>query len=615
MTCLVIELHLSPHLPMFLLFAFLVYSSLPCHLRPFTMPLAWYCAGAFIPALTSIGTFFIEFSARSIVHWSALLKASLSSSLPDSEESAFEEQFKYFIVTSSLLNDMPMTHANEIFTTNPTHLTTLEKQTKIYGAWKIIVATSAVISLVWITAVAYFTRLKSYYSFSWLIVWVTMHVIGYFLFHRSHRRATIRTLHLNALDNLRQIISLFQSSDTLLLRLFESIRQVDLISQGYTLSSGFSPSHPRSSNTHASRQMIELRRETGILLYSMLGLLESYNTLLKPLVHTSNLTHLRGMYNVEEYPVQALKPNDLAQTSMTLDQLDTISCSIRYKRRESLVHLLALDVMTSGHDSERMDYEQRWDSVINIMLELVEHYTQLNNKMSTTLEADIFNDGLHFESDIGEMQSDPRAQALLHRFNMLENYVRNVQSKLFLCRHDTKTFFGGKSAAYSFERIVERFGSIDQDLMHMIKQWDESKDALMGLTQQDTSSSAGAAGATFTSTSTSTSTSAISLPSPPSSPRQSEDKQLNSEEKRLSSEKRFSYVHTKQKTNPTARHSLMSAATVASYLESKRQSLRQGRHQSTFDLLSNDSAKESFPYINGGRRPSTPVSTFSMEDE
>ncbi|KAI7860745.1 hypothetical protein BDC45DRAFT_4400 [Circinella umbellata] len=52
-----------------------------------------------------------QFTAQIIIplvlHWIELARACISSSLPDVEETAFEEQFKYLIVTSSLLGELP----------------------------------------------------------------------------------------------------------------------------------------------------------------------------------------------------------------------------------------------------------------------------------------------------------------------------------------------------------------------------------------------------------------------------------------------------------------------------------------------------------------------------
>ncbi|KAI9029820.1 hypothetical protein CLU79DRAFT_715889 [Phycomyces nitens] len=221
------------------------------------------------------------------------------------------------------------------------------------------------------------------------------------------------------------------------------------------------------------------------------------------------------------------------------------------------MYLLALDIMTSGHDSERDDYEQNWEKAVHIMSGLITTYTESNANINKLLDAAIFQDGLSPDFDCGGRSFDPRAQTLLHRFNVLENYVRNIQSKIFLCKHDTKTFSSGRGSAYSMERIGERFTTIDQDFSQMLSQWEETKETLSGFTRQDSSPRTSL------------------LPSPPTSPRQTGIRSSGAI-------KRLSYIQqSRQKPGTATRQSLMTAAAVASFLENKRVNRLQSRQQSS----------------------------------
>lgn len=114
--------------------------------------------------------------------------------------------------------------------------------------------------------------------------------------------------------------------------------------------------------------------------------------------------------------------------------------------------------------------------------------------------------------------ADPRVNVLLHQYAALEKHVRNIQSKLLLCRQDTR-------CNQSLERIGDRLNMIEQDMTQMLTQWEETTEAYRKL-----------------------SSASQSLPSPPSSPAGSN----NSSNK------------------PFMRRSMLTAAAVACFLENKR---------------------------------------------
>ncbi|KAL0083228.1 hypothetical protein F4703DRAFT_1929909 [Phycomyces blakesleeanus] len=582
---------------MLLSFIILITLSIPPQRQPLVLSKLGKIAKASLPRFHSYSSLIANFLIRLGSYWThALKQTSFSSSLPDTEETAFEEQFKYFIVTSSLLSDTPITQTTDLTPADTNDLPALKQSEKTYGVWKKIILISSVLSFLWVAGgmatSSFGSQPDTSYSHQLLIISVCIgHLIGYFIIRRSHRRTIIRRLHRTALVKLCQIVDLFQNSDTSLLRLLDSIRQVDLISQGYTLASACSAPRPlREQPNNKPRQITEICRETSELLHALFEPLATCITQLQPLTHQANLLRLREMYNVEELPKNFVDTADIRKSVMPTDRLDHISYAVRCRRRETLMYLLALDIMTSGHDSERDDYEQKWENAVNIMSNLISTYTEFNANINKLLDAAIFQDGLSREYDCGGRSFDPRAQTLLHRFNVLENYIRNIQSKIFLCKHDTKTFTSGRGSAYSIERIGERFGTIDQDFSHMLSQWEETKETLLGFTRQEISPRTS------------------QLPSPPTSPRQTGIRSSGTI-------KRLSYIQqSRQKPSPVTRHSLMTAAAVASFLENKRVHRLQARQQIASEGIVND-YKDVPALPHSIRRPSTPISTHSTDDE
>lgn len=124
------------------------------------------------------------------------------------------------------------------------------------------------------------------------------------------------------------------------------------------------------------------------------------------------------------------------------------------------------------------------------------------------------------------LSSDKRSLALMHRVSAVEKYIEDIQAKLFLCKQDTKSFSSGRGmllkaaplihifthillckhpivSALTLEKISKQFGNIDENISNFLTQWEESKSALNTLLEDEQSKL----------------NTIMSLPSPPSSPR------------------------------------------------------------------------------------------------
>lgn len=166
------------------------------------------------------------------------------------------------------------------------------------------------------------------------------------------------------------------------------MRDVETISQGYTLAPvGAALDPPRfhqSSHTHAMQSAAR-----AILTPYM----ESVNSLLQqtmPLTRSINLSALRGMYNVKSIPSSFGGCYDDAVASLhSHESLECLVYKIRSNRREWFMRLLALEMMTLGHDSARRDYESLL-GIVNDMMAVMEQQTQLAlEKMINLLSSDL----------------------------------------------------------------------------------------------------------------------------------------------------------------------------------------------------------------------------------
>ncbi|KAI9491791.1 hypothetical protein BDB00DRAFT_472857 [Zychaea mexicana] len=323
----------------------------------------------------------------------------------------------------------------------------------------------------------------------------------------------------------------------------------------------------------------DMRRATCHILHSQFRKVSDALSNLEPLSHGGNLSRFRDMYNINvisQQQQQFLVFDDrmLKAAMENTDELEHLMHTIHWKRRECVIHLLALDVMTLGHDSERMDYEQNWESVIEVISELAADYRRHTPLLHEHLTSS------SYERKIPGT-ADQRSQALLHYYTVLEKHVRGIQSKLLLCRQDAKAISTSRAAAaYSVERIGERFGAIDHDLTLMLAQWEDAKDAFSIIVA--TSGRSGSSELNELSEDL-----AQILPSPPSSP-----KKADSSSSVVSSSSAGASASSARRT-AHFRKSMMTAAAVSGFLENKRASRQQRTRaqMSRYSLLSSPSTE------------------------
>jgi hypothetical protein len=163
----------------------------------------------------------------------------------------------------------------------------------------------------------------------------------------------IRKIHASALDSMHEIISLSQESDTILLRLFKIL--------------------------HATKSTNDLQLQP---LGAYLSLhFETYvETVqqLQPLIDHHNLSRLRDMYNInEEIPSTLL---EFDSHKYTMDDIDLTYSVIGWKRREYLLYLLSLDVMSNNRSAH---YGKNWRQAIQANAALVQEYNDFNKKLNS----------------------------------------------------------------------------------------------------------------------------------------------------------------------------------------------------------------------------------------
>jgi uncharacterized protein YqgV (UPF0045/DUF77 family) len=161
----------------------------------------------------------------------------------------------------------------------------------------------------------------------------------------------IRKIHASALDSMHEIISLSQESDAILTRLFKVL--------------------------HVTKSTQQLQPLGTFLSAHFETYIETVQQL-QPLIDRHNLSRLRDMYNInEEIPSTLL---EFDSHNYTMDDIDLTYSVIGWKRREYLLYLLALDVMSNNRSAH---YGKNWRQAIQANAGLVQEYNDFNKKLNS----------------------------------------------------------------------------------------------------------------------------------------------------------------------------------------------------------------------------------------
>lgn len=106
-------------------------------------------------------------------------------------------------------------------------------------------------------------------------------------------------------------------------------------------------------------------------------------------VNKKNLATLYEMYNVHSIAsLSAMDSENPTDDAYNLDQLKKLAQIMHLKRRECMVHFLALGVMTEDHDSVRYDYKGAWRTVNEVLGKLVDETEKFTKDIVDALDAE-----------------------------------------------------------------------------------------------------------------------------------------------------------------------------------------------------------------------------------
>ncbi|KAI8084263.1 Mysoin-binding motif of peroxisomes-domain-containing protein [Gilbertella persicaria] len=383
-----------------------------------------------------------------------------SISLSRAEESAFEEKFKYLIVTSPLLSEVLSVHKQK------KHMNELPFQstrTTKLGVTNLVATLAVLFGAEKYLIQSKLPAISLFFSTS----------ASLFFFVRHKRRTSIRQLYQIALSKLQAFTDHSDTFDTKIHRVLITIQEIELVSRGFRLSTPLPPIS-RIEQHSKQRKCTQLRHMLASLLRRAFIVYEEGIVDLVGVVNKKNLATLYDMYNVHSIAsLSAVEEDDLS-----LDQLKKLAQIMHAKRRECMVQLLALDVMTEDHDSIRYDYRQAWKNINDVLSKLVDETEKFGKDLTEALDAEFYKPLNNF--DKGSLSSkieDSRLKKFVHRLSSLEQQLRTMEAKIYLCSEDVRQLNSASEEELK-QKLVNEYTSVQKGFEDMALEWQHGKDML-----------------------------------------------------------------------------------------------------------------------------------------
>lgn len=175
--------------------------------------------------------------------------------------------------------------------------------------------------------------------------------------------------------------------DTKVHRCLITIQEIELVSRGYRLSTPLSPISRIEQNSK-SRKCVQLRNRLASVLRRAFIIYEEGIIDLMDVIHKKNLNTLYEMYNVHSIASLSAMGDDISDEGYSLEQLKKLAQIMHSKRRECMVHFLALGVMTEDHDSVHYNYSEGWGIINQVLGKLVDETEKFTLEIVDALDAE-----------------------------------------------------------------------------------------------------------------------------------------------------------------------------------------------------------------------------------
>ncbi|ORZ11885.1 Mysoin-binding motif of peroxisomes-domain-containing protein [Absidia repens] len=429
----------------------------------------------------------------------SLFHDTFSVSLPIMEEMAFEEKFKYLIVTSPLLNDTLSAHPKQKqqklrrqSSTGPPpfHATAAHTRAGRIGTMATLSSLLAAIGLErFFPFVQYQHRHQHHQVESTALVTkaitptITMALasgVSLYFIYRHLRRSSIRKLYQCALTQLQDVLEQSQLLDGKVHRALLTIQEIELVSRGYRLSTPLSPIS-RIEQASKSKKCARLRMQLAGLLRHAFIIYEEAIIDMTDRVNKPTLSRLFDMYNIHSVaslsaasiPTEHNSSTD-NENDITLDYLKTLAHLMHLKRRECMLQFLALSVMTGGHDSIRNGYEAGWRNINTVLAMLGKETKGFVNQVVEAMETE-FSKSSALDMDNASdssLSTNTDTRQFIHRLSTLDQHLRTMEARVYLCNDELQK--RQRALSSSSSKSPNNQTAEDKDIMKELEQQQQS---------------------------------------------------------------------------------------------------------------------------------------------
>ena len=188
-----------------------------------------------------------------------------------------------------------------------------------------------------------------------------------------------------ALQHLQLFTDNSDTLDTKIHRCLITIQEIELVSRGYRLSTPLSPIS-RIEQHSKTRKCIQLRNRLASVLRRAFIIHEEGIIDLMDVIHRHNVATLYEMYNVHSIASLSSVEDRSGEDGYSLDQLKKLAQLMHTKRRECMVHFLALGVMTE--DAGNYNTREAWHTINSVLHKLTQETEGFVKDIMDALDAE-----------------------------------------------------------------------------------------------------------------------------------------------------------------------------------------------------------------------------------
>ncbi|ORY07490.1 hypothetical protein K493DRAFT_332759 [Basidiobolus meristosporus CBS 931.73] len=292
------------------------------------------------------------------------------------------------------------------------------------------------------------------------------------------RQATKRVLatQKEILEVLERLIFASQSIDIRIHKSMKMVQEIELVSRGYRLSTILPPISriEQNSSTHRClnfrRALNEIIKD-GVEVYRMFTSLVLKNT---------------------KSPVYELANNSNA--ALETDELTLSSIKRRFQMFHEMRRFAFIELLKVENHLHPYAFVATWKPLVNELEHLIETTNQLTLRLTNAqnLEFKVENIPMMEPTHTSSKGTSTQSKGLLQGLALLEQNIRAIQAKLYICSQDIRDSGEGNAMRVKCpcvlltndlelnkDTLVKQYLAVKQDLSNLTYEWEQSYDRLM----------------------------------------------------------------------------------------------------------------------------------------